>query len=568
MDDFEKELKLDFLVEASEMLEMSEQSFLGLSTSDDNTKRLNEIFRFAHNLKGTSQAVGFENISTFTHNLEEFILKLQCGENTLCENIRSFLLKCNDHIKYMVTSLQNNVDTEIDSTQLLDELKALLSGSNADTTETVSDLAEAEEELPNAIEKPLATPASFQKTSTTAPADKFIRVSIDKVEKLNNYVGELILLQTVLQQKRFVHIHDDLANKSISQLSKLSKEIQEISMSLRMVPIRSCFQKMQRVVHDVSRQVGKEIHLTLKGEDTEIDKIVLESLTDPLTHLVRNAVDHGIEDKEHRLVHNKSEAGNIKLQARHQGNYLNILIEDDGKGLDLDAIRIKAIEKSLIEPDQVVSDDEMLQMIFQPGFSTREEVSEVSGRGVGMDVVKTNIESLGGQVFLYSAKGTGSTFSIKLPLTLAIVEGIVSRAGDHQYIFPLSQIREFIRAQPNQVTQHSQIGPTLTLRDQILPIYNLCDDLKLSNSKIALEDSIFVICNLNSKAFAVRVDQIVNQQQVVVKPLKDEIKNKEGLMGGTILGDGRPAFIVDLEGLYKNRLQTVSNNNQGYKEAN
>ena len=292
-------------------------------------------------------------------------------------------------------------------------------------------------------------------------------MSLSKVETLNNFVGELVILQSVLDQQKYTSIKDELAIKSISHLSKLCKEIQEISMSLRMIPVKTTLQKMSRIVRDTSKALGKTVNLTLVGEETEIDKTVLELLADPLVHIVRNAVDHGLETTEGRLAAGKDAKGNVTITAYHEGNNLVIDVVDDGKGIDPNIIRQKAIEKGVLNEGSLMNDLEVIQLIFHAGFSTKEEVSEVSGRGVGMDVVKTNIEKLSGDVRVTTNLGTGSTFKIVLPLTMAIIDGLIIRVGAEKFVVPISQVQESLKPQKEDIHFATGLGDCLNLRGQI-----------------------------------------------------------------------------------------------------
>lgn len=675
MDDFEKELKTDFLEEATELLDESEQYFLELESSSNRDDLLNKIFRFAHNLKGTSRAVGFGDVAEFTHEFENLILKLKEGEAQVTDHIVSLLLKCNDHVGHMITELKNDIEATFDSAQLIKELvEAQSSSADAVSVETQAepepvesaavdelpkedesfdgetfdeadvellkaldaaeaeidelepvqphlaeveseggeedgavefdDLVEAQQptqddtEVNEDIDKPNDSPdpnvsvieavtpipikkpsapkkqdppsswsgieANSKKTTVKKKSteDEFIRVNLNKIERLNNYVGELILLQTVLEQRRFVTIRDELANKSISQLSKISKEIQDISMSMRLVPLKSTFQKMNRIVRDTSKTLGKNVSLILEGEETEIDKTILESVIDPLVHVIRNAVDHGVESPEDRMQSGKTPNGSVWLRALHQGGHLVIEVKDDGKGIDSEVIYKKAVEKSIIKPDQNMAEKEIIQLLFHPGFSTKEQVTEVSGRGVGMDVVKTNIQSLGGEVELSTVKGQGSTCRIQLPLTLAIIDGMIASVESERYIFPLTQISEFFRPTEDNISYVTGVGNCLSLRGEVMPIFDLSEDLQRGASRKSILKAICVVGKMNGKKYAVRVDDILNQQQIVVKSLAPDIRNQTGFMGGSILGDGQPAFIIDLEELYKDRLLKFKNSSQ------
>ncbi len=621
MDEFEKEVKSDFLFEATQLLNDSEQAFLALESNKDDPELMNQIFRLAHNLKGTSRAVGFGDVAEFTHEWENLILKLKEGSIQITDSIVSLLLECNDHVSVMIkmlnmdmmarfesheiiakihqalsgnyitpevsapeVALHTNVDTEeviiakvadedvnIDGQKLIDEfnekinldaledLKLLDQNSNIKShlpTEVNTSNQKETMHSQNAEPSPNKTPEKNHEKTSKGPAveDESIRVSLQRVENLNNVVGELVIIQTVLNQHR-EEIKNPLMLKSLSQLAKLSKEIQNISMSLRMIPLKQTFQKMQRIVRDTSKALNKKVHLELIGEDTEIDKTVLEHLSDPLVHIVRNAVDHGLETTDGREKAGKNLEGHVTLKAYHEGNNLVIEIKDDGKGINPKIIREKAIEKKVISEKQNLTDDEIVNLIFHPGFSTKSEVSEISGRGVGMDVVKTNIEKLSGEVKIQTQVGKGSTFKVVLPLTLAIIDGMVTKIGDERYIIPLAQIFESLSPTKETVHYVNGVGECLKIRGEVLPLMKISKTLGRPFGDKPIYEQIAIIVNSEERNFAVLVDDISHQQQVVIKKLGDEIKNQKGFMGSSILGDGRPAFILDLIELYSGTMK-------------
>ena len=313
---------------------------------------------------------------------------------------------------------------------------------------------------------------------------------------------------------------------------------------------------MTRIVRDTSKTLGKDIKLEIRGEETEVDKPVLDRLGDPLVHIIRNSIDHGIEMPDDREANGKPRQGIVNLSAYHQGNFLVIEIKDNGKGIDAEKVYQKAVASGTIPKDKVLSSEEKLELIFHPGLSTKEKVSEVSGRGVGMDVVRTNIEELGGNVKLESELGKGSTIRINLPLTIAILDGMVVDVGSDKFVIPLEQIQESLRVTPEMYTKRSDIGEVITLRGDVIPVYNLAESLKCHHyQRSALERTIIISENKGRK-FAVWTDDILFQQQVVIKKLGSEIRNQKGLIGGSILGDGMPTFIVDIRELFADQMKS------------
>jgi two-component system chemotaxis sensor kinase CheA len=612
-DDFERELKDDFLFDAQQLLSDCEQAFLKLEDEKENMDLINEIFRFAHNLKGTSRAVGFGGMAEFTHELEFLILKIKNGEMKVTDSVVSLLLESNDHVAYLVDELGKSHDAIVDSSAIIAKIQNIINNGPSDgateevvtpSTDTINpenteapivglEIKEGHQTIskhtvtearPEEIAAPTESnapesqnktaskeaPKKAKQSSNSKPAEKDedIRVALSKVELLNNYVGELVILQTVLSQRGQNHIQDELMKKSLHQLGKLSKEIQDISMSLRMVPLKTTMAKMTRIVRDTSKTLGKKVNLSLIGESTEIDKTVLEHLSDPLVHIVRNAIDHGLEALSGRIEAGKDVAGNITIKAFHEGNNLILEVIDDGKGIDPDIIRKKAQEKGIISNNDPMSDKEVINLIFHPGFSTKEQVTEVSGRGVGMDVVKTNIEKLSGQVVVTSTKGKGSVFRIQLPLTLAIIEAMIVQVSGHRFSIPFNQVSEFLRTNMSNVHFISGIGDCIELRGEMLPIVFIEEALgqKVNNYEHVQKTAIIV--KSGQSHFVIMVDDIVNQQQVVIKKLGIELKGHPGFMGSAILGNGKPAIILDVIELFRDHKKVVAHNrSKSYQRA-
>ncbi|WP_412471309.1 chemotaxis protein CheA [Halobacteriovorax sp. RT-2-4] len=664
MDEFELELKMDFLEEAVQLLEDCEESFLELESGVDNTdEHIDKIFRLAHNLKGTSRAVEFSDVAEFTHEMEELILKVKKGEVDICADVIDVFLKCSDHLNNMISTLRDDIEAKFNSDEIIQlikdvssadvehndlrisnipdeaefeasaqeededtyhqeveedfedeelqgildneepvsfdeevvadarpsqsdmsDLDRLLYGESFDTTEEVKPVEAPVSSTPNDLDtlmsetapkdpvvdnvvsldsaakkeekKPSSAPVA--KTQAAAPKkaakpEETIRIGISRVEKLNNYVGELVILQTVLSECNDL-VADEHVRKSVSHLSKITKEIQDISMKMRMVPLKTTFSKLQRIVRDTSKALGKKVNLTIVGEETEVDKNILEQLSDPLVHIVRNAVDHGLEKSvEDRKSVGKSDAGEIQIKAYHEGNSLVIEVVDDGKGIDPEIIKSKAIEKGVIKNADKLSDQDAINLIFAPGFSTKEAVSEISGRGVGMDVVKKNIQDISGAVEVKSEVGSGSAFRIKLPLTMAIIEGMVTRVSEENYVVPLNLIHETVSVTEENYKKVNNVGGCIVLRGQVLPAFRLSTLLK-HNVKEPSVNEIALVVRTEDMDFAIVVDDVLRRQQVVIKSLGNDIKNTQGFMGSSILGNGRPALILDLKELVVNKV--------------
>ena len=599
MDDFELELKNDFLEEASKLLDDSEQCFLNLESSMNDKTLYEEIFRLAHNLKGSAKAVGFDELGHLTHQLESLLLKLKNGEIQPNTAIITLLLECNDQLKAVIALLKMDHNAKCDNSSLLDRIQILLDGGSLEGgNSTTASSFEAEEvqnfepaitsdevqfmdqvmhkfeeeeivpsqsspqmiaeEVSSNVTPIHAAVAQVQnevvaaKNSPATSADESIRVSLSRLEKLLNFVGELVILQTVLKGQATNAGQLEL-RRTVDQLGKVTKEVQDISMSLRMVPLKQTFQKMQRIVRDTSQQLNKKIDLVLVGADTEVDKTVLEKIGDPLVHLIRNAVDHGVEDTEARVMAGKPETGKVILSSYHQSGSLIIEIQDDGKGLDPKKLMEKAKAKGIIKPNQVLSDKEAQELIFSSGFSTKEVVSDISGRGVGMDVVRQNIQALQGDISIESVVGQGTTFKIRLPLTLAITDGMIVKVGEEKFIIPLNHVHETYRPENEDIKITTNLGAVLLLRGENMPVYDLGQCIGRKHSYQKITDSICIIVRTMDKPFAVLIDDIIGQHQVVIKKLGPEYAHIKGFSGSAILEDGKPAIILELGDLIKSK---------------
>jgi len=378
-----------------------------------------------------------------------------------------------------------------------------------------------------------------------------IRVATEKVDNIINLVGELLITQSMLSGfADGINPNDlDRLRQGLAQLARNTRELQESVMQIRMLPISFSFNRFPRIVHDLSRKLGKKVELKMTGEGTELDKTVLEKINDPLVHLVRNALDHGLETPEQRLAAGKPETGEIELSAFHEGGSIIIEVRDDGAGLNKVKILKKARERALIPADQDLTDEQIDNLIFMPGFSTAEQLSDVSGRGVGMDVVRRNINDLGGHVQISSREGLGSTIRIRLPLTLAILDGQLVRVGKEVYVISLLAIVETIQVTKQLVNTLVGRAQVFRLRDEYLPVVKLCDQFDVESDNRNAEEGLLVVVESDGKRVGVLVDDLLAQQQVVIKSLESNFKAVSGIAGATILGDGQVALIIDVPGL-------------------
>jgi two-component system, chemotaxis family, sensor kinase CheA len=379
-----------------------------------------------------------------------------------------------------------------------------------------------------------------------------VKVDTRKLDNLIDMVGELVIAQSLVQQNPvFLSINDQKLSRDVAHLKRITTELQKTSMSLRMISVRQTFQKMVRVVRDLCSKSGKKADLVLSGEDTEIDRGMVDALYDPLVHMMRNAVDHGIEEPEKRKEHGKPETGRIDLRAYQKGGHIIIEIEDDGQGLDRAKILQKARQKGLISSDNGLNEHQIDNLIFEPGFSTADKVTDVSGRGVGMDVVKQAFEKLKGKVEIFSTVGTGCRFVMLVPLTLAIVDGIQVRVGDEHYIIPAVFIKETLRPAREDIVKVHNKEEVVKVRNSLLPIVRLHNLFRVIPQKKDPWDALIVVAECNGEQKGLMIDDLIGKQEVVIKNLGETLEGVKGLSGATILGDGRVGLILDVHGLFE-----------------
>ena len=385
----------------------------------------------------------------------------------------------------------------------------------------------------------------------------FISVNVNKLDKLMNLMGEIVTTESmVTKNPEIVNLHIDSFERSSQELRKLINELQDIVVSIRMLPVSNTFQKMHRIVRDISKSLGKEVELDLVGEDTEVDKNIIDTLSDPLMHLIRNAVDHGIETPDNRLKSGKPATGTIKLEARSTGSDVLILISDDGAGLDKNAILAKAYEKGLlVKPESEMSDKEAYNLIFHPGFSTNTDVTAYSGRGVGMDVVKRNIDKVGGTIYLDSTPGVGTSIQIRIPLTLAIVDGMKLRVGNLLFIVPTLSIQESFKPNDGDVFLDPDGAEMIMVRGEVYSVHRLYRIFNIATDYENLYDGILIMVNSDSSTYCLFVDELIGEQQAVIKPLPEYIQKHNtgmhGIGGCAVLGDGSISLIIDINTLVR-----------------
>ena len=401
---------------------------------------------------------------------------------------------------------------------------------------------------PSPAPKPAAPPASASEAKAKAASGATIRVDLDKLDRLVDLVGELVITQSMLSQRLLSSSATRV--EELADLDQLTRELQDSAMVIRAQPVRSVFGRVPRIVRELEASTGKRVNLEVEGEATELDKTVIERIGEPLTHLVRNCVDHGIEAPADRIACGKPAEGRLRLSAEHRGSRIVISVSDDGRGIDRERVLAVAVKRGIVAPDAKLSDEEIDQLIFAPGFSTAQQVSNISGRGVGMDVVRQNVQALGGRITIHSTPGVGSTFALALPLTLAIVDGMIVSVADQTYIIPLTHVVESLRPERGAVQSTGFGNRVLNVRGAYLPVLGIGEQLGIADAIGEPSEAVLIVVETEGLGTAIlMVDQIIDQRQVVIKSLETHYQQVEGVAGATILGDGRVALILDVEGM-------------------
>ena len=579
------ELLTEFYGEAVDHLAQIEAELLALDQEPDNPEALNSIFRSFHTIKGNAGFLGLVPMHTLAHEVESLLDLARNQKLRLNAAIITEILRSRDAL----AALTNQIAAALQRGQLPSEIipvghlirNVRRLAANPDQAAAAETPAPAIVHAPAPTSAPVeapvnlapviplsaaptapaaspheapAAPAAAQKSPANSAAPKAaaggatVRVNTEKLDSLMDVVGELVIVQSQLLET--ARANGDAGagtplQRNVAQLSRITKELQHTAMSLRMIPIKPTFQKMERLARDLARDFSKKVHFATSGEDTELDRTVVEEIGDPLVHMVRNALDHGLEPTAARVAAGKPETGSLHLKAYHQGSNIVIELQDDGRGIDPEKIFKKAVEKGVIAANAQLSRDEILALIFAPGFSTAEKVTSVSGRGVGMDVVKRNIEKLRGKIEITSEVGQGSTFKIKLPLTMAIIDGLVVRVGEDRFILPSTSVQRALRPTRESISTVQGRGEVLDLRGRLVPIHRLHRRFGIPADSENPWDGIMVIVEHSGRISALLVDEMVSKQEVVIKNLGAFMQSLPGVAGGAILGDGNIALILD-----------------------
>ena len=568
-----KEIVDSFIVETHELFEELDNDLLQLEQRPDDTDLVNAIFRAVHTVKGTSGFLSLEQLSFLTHHFEDVLNKLRRSEIDFHASMMDVMLVAFDQMKVLVQQVIDGQLVRLDLDALVGQLQAISGGSLKKPAPAKDKAAKPKAAIPKAQPKKTAEAKkngaaargdsaeandAKQAAASRKPTDT-IRVEVERLDSLMDLVGELVLgrnrlLQLVSDMKSTDNI-DELVrqlSETNAQVDFITSELQAAVMHTRMVQIGRVFNKFPRVVRDLAKEFGKQIDLKIEGEETELDKSLVEEISDPLVHLVRNAADHGIETPEVREAAGKPAKGLMRLAARHEGNNVVIEIEDDGAGINVERVKTKALERGLITEKEAeeMSDAQVFQLLFQPGFSTAQKVSKVSGRGVGMDVVKTNISRLNGTINITSTQGQGSRFTLKLPLTLAIIQGLLVRVGEETFAVPLHAVIEVVGLSPEDINT-IRGREVITLREQVLPLMRIGETLDVNGYNPGNTRTFAVIIGIAHHRLGLVVDALTGQKEIVIKPLGNYLKKVSAIAGSTILGDGRVIMILDVAELVR-----------------
>jgi len=606
-DDADGELVRLFCSESQDLLQDIEQGVLVLEERPEDKDTLATVFRAFHTFKGNASVMKLAVMQRLAHELESLLDAARRGAYRLDRRAIDAILTGADIFKRFIDEMAaqiegNGVGRQISLpvAAVIDDVRRLLSAPQPPAAAAppspvaavtlaapvaaapvavpavavpavVSPPAPAVAAKPAAIAPPPAVitppptpavvaepapPPSPVAASAGAGAAGLIRVDTAKLDGLIDLVGELVIAQSMVTQNSDLQaVASEQLARSLGQLRGISTELQRTALSLRMVPVRGTFQKMARLVRDLSGQVGKEIRLVLEGEETEVDRTLVEELGDPLVHMIRNAADHGIESPADRVAVGKEPSGTIILRAFHKGGMVFIEIQDNGRGLSVSRIRAKAVERGLISAHEPLTDREVLDLIFAPGFSLASKVTDLSGRGVGMDVVRRNIERLRGTIEIDSAEGRGTTFTIGLPLTLAIIEGLLVQVGDQRFVVPTLSVRESFRPLPSMMSVVQGRGEMVSVRGTLTPLLRLANHLHIPGAVTDPTQGIVMVLEAGQECRCVLVDALVGKQEVVIKSLGETFQDQQEFAGAAILGDGRVGLILDITSLVRLKLK-------------
>ncbi|MCE9631818.1 MAG: chemotaxis protein CheA [Planctomycetia bacterium] len=575
---FDDEMTELFCAESQDLLQEVEQGVLALERNPADSASIDVVFRVFHTFKGNAGVLKLVVLQRLTHELESVLDAARRGKLTLGRDAIDLILAGADVLRRYVGEVLAQLSGHdrgrsipLPVPELIARVQRLLSDRSPAPAAAAKPVAVVpppsparspappapapvppSPSIPTASVPLVSPPAELPAPATAAPSS--VRVDTLKLDGLIDLVGELVVAQSmVVQSPELAAVGSQQLSRCLGQLRGITSDLQRTAMSLRMVPIGGTFRRMARLVRDLAVELDKEIDLKLEGEETELDRTLVEELADPLVHMIRNSADHGIEPPAARVAAGKPATGTITLRAFHQGGFIVIKIEDDGRGLSPDRIRAKAVERGLVQPDERLERTEILDLIFRPGFSTAEQITGLSGRGVGMDVVRRGIEGIRGKVEVTSVEGRGTTFTLSVPLTLAIIEGLIVGVGDQRYIVPTLSVRESFRLTPGAVTTIQGRGEVVEVRGRLTPILRLGRFLGDAGpgAPAAGAEGIVVVVESGQDCRCLLVDDLLGKQEVVIKSLGDMFRGRTAFAGAAILGDGRVGLILDVNALVK-----------------
>jgi two-component system chemotaxis sensor kinase CheA len=548
------EMLREFLNESEEHLHNIEQGLLTLEQNPKDADTLHAIFRAFHTFKGGSGFLNLVPVHCLAHELESLLDLARQGRLEINEEVINLILNGADTLQHFVSEIQLQLNglkpgepIQVPIHGLIERVRATVAGRSATTAASAAPTAA----ITTAASEPATDTSPSETTRRSARAALgFVKVDTQKLDGLVDLVGELVIAQSLVTQDTDVRtLQSPQLMRHLAQLGRITAELQRTATSLRMVPIKGTFEKMTRLVRDLSQKAGKQVDLQFSGEETELDRNLIEELDDPLVHMIRNAVDHGIEKADVRTAKGKAPRGVVQLRAFHQGGNILIEIKDDGAGLNPERILAKARQQGLVADGETLSESEIFRFIFAPGFSTAEKVTEISGRGVGMDVVRRNIASLRGKIEIASTPDQGSTFTLYLPLTLAIIDGLLVGVGDQRFILPTLSVRESFRPTTEMISTVHQRGEMVNVRGRLFPLLRLHQYFDIQPQNLDPTQAIVIVLESNHENRCLLVDQLLGKQEVVIKSLGDTFKQSHALAGAAILGDGRVGLILDVNNL-------------------
>ncbi|MFH1487593.1 MAG: chemotaxis protein CheA, partial [Pseudomonadota bacterium] len=585
LSDEDRQIISDFVIEAQENLSTIEVSLMDLEQNPDDLETINDIFRPFHTIKGVSGFLNLDKVNKLAHSAENLLDEARKGKIKIEGQVIDVILETVDMLTKLIQAAQGGMeqggalDGGIDTKPLIDRIDTLFKQAGQIGEKPIGEILVekgivTQEDLELGLSKQREDPSrkigeilleekkveSREVISALRDQKKFsgrqiehqVKVDTTKLDNLVDLTGELVINQSMLRQNDVVlSLNDQKLSHTLNQLNQITSSLQMTAMSMRMVPIKNTFQKMVRLVRDLAKNSGKDVGLEMSGEDTEIDRNVVEELYEPMVHMIRNAVDHGIDTPEERQKAGKPKKGIVKLKASHRGGNIIIEIKDDGRGLDRERILEKARSSNLISDGDKLTESEIYNLIFHPGFSTARKVTDVSGRGVGMDVVKKAIEKLRGRVEIMSRPDKGSTFVISLPLTLAIIEGMLVRVGQERYIIPALAILESFRPEKSQYSTVKGKAEMILTRGNLIPLIRLERIFGVKGGSKDPWDGLVVAVEYDGDQRCLLLDELLGKEEVVIKSLGESLKKVRGIAGGAIMGDGRVGLILDMAGIFQ-----------------